>query len=82
MFKLNEDVRLTWNHPVPNAATMSVEFLHEGDLVRIVEVISARFYRIETATGLQSVVPYTALRADDSLPLFDEYRQEVTGSLF
>ena len=82
MFKLGETVRLTWNHPVPDVQQNCVTFLHEGDLVRVCEIIGTRFIRIETADGLRSVVPYTALKADDSLPLFSDYRPETTGCLF
>lgn len=76
-FIVGETVRLTCHVPLGNGAS----WWHAGELVRILQQEGDR-YLVADRSGRQARVLRTALQADHTLPLFDEYHPETTGCLF
>ena len=84
MYQIGETVRLTANIPVETATPSSCKaFMRTGELVRIVKQgTNAHFYTIADADGNTAFCSRWNFQADESLPMFDEFRPETTGCLF
>ena len=76
MFIIGQTVRIAQNVPGDHQSWCRI-----GELVRITAVVAGG-YAVEKSDGQAVVVSVRDIRADASLPMFDEYRPEGTGCLF